>query len=84
VPGIIAAALSGGMLFFFVTNFGVWLQGGLYAHSWDGLLQCYINALPFLRNTLLGDVFFSASMYAIYLAVLGTDFKRLIPKQLTH
>ena len=83
-PGIVAAALSGGLLFFFVTNFGVWLQSGMYAHTWEGLVQCYVNALPFLRNTLLGDVFFSTSMYAIYIAVKGTDFKRFLPQQFSQ
>jgi hypothetical protein len=67
-PGkIFTGAISSGLLFFVITNFGVWLQSGLYAHTTSGLIQCYYNALPFLRNTLLGDVFFSTSFFALYL-----------------
>lgn len=44
-------------LFFYLwTNFGVWHIGGLYPHTLDGLVLCYMNALPFLRNQLLGNL----------------------------
>lgn len=44
-------------LFFYLwTNFGVWHIGGLYPPTLDGLLLSYINALPFLRNQLLGNL----------------------------
>lgn len=66
---VFVGAISGGILFYLVTNFGVWLQSGMYAHDYSGLISCYYNALPFLRNTLLGDVFFASSFYAIYLAI---------------
>jgi hypothetical protein len=42
--------------FFIFSNFGVWLFW--YPRSLAGLLSCYLAALPFYRNTLLGDVFF--------------------------
>jgi len=44
------------ILFFLLTNFGVWLVGELYPRTGEGLLQCYILAIPFYRNTLLGDL----------------------------
>jgi hypothetical protein len=75
---IFVAAISSGLLFFVITNFGVWLQSGMYAHTTTGLIQCYYNALPFLRNTLLGDVFFSVSFYALYLSVKDLKFTGLI------
>ena len=37
---IIGATLGGSFVFFVVTNFGVWLIDGLYAHSWEGLIEC--------------------------------------------
>lgn len=37
------------------TNFGVWLTSGLYPISMTGFVQCYLLAIPFLRNALLGD-----------------------------
>lgn len=59
-------ALGGGLLFFVVSNFGVWLTSGMYVHSFEGLVQCYYAALPFLRNTLMGDVVFGVVLFGAY------------------
>jgi hypothetical protein len=66
---LVISAIGGGTVFFVITNVGVWLQGGLYEKSWQGLLQCFANAIPFYRNTILGDVFFVSVFYATYLVV---------------
>lgn len=50
------ATLGGSVLFFIVTNFGVWLIGNLYPKTLAGLLSCYIAAIPFFRNALIGDM----------------------------
>lgn len=55
------APLLSSMLFFIVTNFGVWVQGGDY--SGYALGQCYILAIPFYKGTVLGDVFFTAVLF---------------------
>lgn len=65
VKNIIAFTLFSSLLFYLLTNFGVWLQGTMYAKNIPGLIQCYVLALPFLRNTIIGDmvyvgVFFGA------------------------
>lgn len=59
-------ALGGAVIFFIVSNFGVWAQGKLYAHTWAGLVQCYEMALPFFRNTFTGDLVYSALLFGIY------------------
>lgn len=41
--------LLGALWFYFYTNFGVWLIGGLYPHTWQGLVRCYWMGLPFLK-----------------------------------
>lgn len=44
-------------LFFYVwTNFGVWALSGMYSRTWEGLVKCYILALPFLKMNLLGNL----------------------------
>ncbi len=63
---VIATGVTSGLLFYLITNFGVWLQGGLYTLDGAGIIRCYVNALPFLRNTILGDVFYTAALYAAY------------------
>jgi len=56
----IAGVAAAPAIFYLVSNFGVWLSGnGLYAHTPQGLADCYIAALPFLRGTLLGDWLFA-------------------------
>ena len=60
---IAGASVAGSVLFFVVTNFGVWLLGSLYPKTVGGLLACYVAALPFFQNTLLGDAFFTAVLF---------------------
>lgn len=57
------AALTGSVLFFIVTNFGVWLVGSLYPKTLAGLLSCYIAAIPFFRNTLAGDAAYTLVLF---------------------
>ncbi len=58
-----AAALVGSVLFFVVTNFGVWLEGHLYPPTVEGLLACYVAAIPFFRNTLAGDAVYTIVLF---------------------
>ena len=60
------ATLGGSLLFFLITNFGVWFISGFYEQSLAGLLTCYVMALPFFQNTLAGSVFYSAVMFGGY------------------
>ena len=61
-----AAALGSSLLFFLVTNFGVWIISGFYEKSIAGLFTCYAMALPFFHNTLAGSVVYSAIMFGGY------------------
>jgi hypothetical protein len=63
-PVVIGAAMvSCSLLFFAASNFAVWAFGGLYAHSLEGLVQCYVLALPFLDKTVMGDLFWTAILF---------------------
>lgn len=44
------------LLFFLITNGAVWFFGTLYSHNFQGLIESYYMALPFLKNSLLGDL----------------------------
>lgn len=63
---VIAATLISSLLFFLITNFGVWLVSGLYPKSLAGLIQSYFFAIPFFRNTLLGDLFYVGLFFGSY------------------
>ncbi len=49
-----AAGLLSALLFFLVTNFAFFYP--FYEHNWSGIVQSYVQGLPFLRGTLLGDI----------------------------
>lgn len=55
---IVASGLGSGLIFFLVSNFGVWLQDSLYSHDLAGLVACYAAAIPFYTGTFLGDAFY--------------------------
>src|SRR5665213_47775 len=51
------------LVFFAASNFAVWAFSGMYSLDMAGLTQGYIAALPFLQNTLAGDLFWSAVLF---------------------
>lgn len=63
---LILLTVSTSTLFYVVTNFGVWLHAGLYPRTFPGLILCYVAALPFFRNTILGDLFYVTTFYLSY------------------
>lgn len=60
---IAGAALVSSILFFVVTNLGVWAFGSLYPKTAAGLLTCYVAAIPFFQNTLVGDALYTAILF---------------------
>lgn len=60
---IAAAMVSCSLIFFVTTNFAVWTFNGLYPLTWDGLVACYVAALPFLDRTVLGDLLWAGALF---------------------
>lgn len=65
---IALGSVSASLIFFIVSNFGVWMQGALYPKTFSGLVSCYTMAIPFYRATFVSDmiftfVFFGAMYY---------------------
>jgi len=58
-------ALTGAVIFFVLTNFGVWLNGS-YGYSVIGLISCYTLALPFFAYSLISTLIFSVIIENIY------------------
>lgn len=63
---VILGSTASAIIFYLVTNFGVWLTMGLYTKDLSGLLMCYEMALPFFRNTLASTLLFSGFMALAY------------------
>lgn len=49
--------------FFIVSNLGVWASGGLYPPTFQGLVACYVAAIPFFQNSLAGTLFYAALLF---------------------
>jgi hypothetical protein len=58
-----AAAIVSSVLFFFLTNFGMWLFSGFYPLTSGGLVACFAAAVPFFQNTVAGDLFFTVLLF---------------------
>jgi hypothetical protein len=61
---LLGAGVFSAIVFFVVTNFGVWLFK--YPHTWQGLTQCYVAAIPFFRMTLLSTLAYGAVLFGSY------------------
>lgn len=75
---ILGGTILGSVIFYFLTNFAVWAFGTLYSHDLSGLAQSYYLAIPFFRNSLLGDLFYTGALvgaYEVSLALLYREKK---------
>ncbi|PJZ69904.1 hypothetical protein CH373_13360 [Leptospira perolatii] len=66
VGTVALAGLAGALSFYLVTNFFVWLTSGMYSLDLSGLLTCYVAAIPFFKNFLIGT--------AVYMPILFGGF----------
>jgi hypothetical protein len=63
---IAAAAFASSLSFFLITNFMVWASGNMYPHTIGGLSACFLAGIPFYRNQLLGDTFYTVAIFGGY------------------
>ena len=78
---VVLAAIGTGVLFFLISNFGVWMLSTLYPHTGAGLIACYTAAIPFYRNdlfgsfalnTVLGNLFFTGVLFGAWAIIKQT------------
>ena len=58
------ASVISSFSFFLITNFGVWVHW--YPRNLQGLISCYTLALPFYRNTFIGDIAYVVVFFGLY------------------
>tara|TARA_B100000674_G_scaffold257552_1_gene212378 strand:+ start:756 stop:1253 length:498 start_codon:yes stop_codon:yes gene_type:complete len=58
-------ALISPMIFFILSNFGVWMNSKTYSPDMEGLIACYINAIPFYTSSALACILFASIFYLI-------------------
>ncbi len=64
--GLLASSLGASISFFAISNFGAWLWYGTYEHTVAGVIHCYVQAIPFFRYTLAGDLLFAVVLFGGY------------------
>ena len=77
---VMASSLLCSVIFFLITNFGVWIVGGLYPMTAEGLKNCFVLAIPFFKTELLGTLIYTFILYSAYeFAVLKLKNTRWAP-----
>jgi hypothetical protein len=76
VPQIAAASLAAPTVYFLLSNFVVWAgwqgtRGFGRPKTFDGLMMCYADGLPFYRNSLIATLLFSAVLFGSYWVIVG-------------
>jgi hypothetical protein len=70
IPQLVTGSLAATMLFFLISNFGVWVGSGMYGNGLSGLMACYAAGLPFLGNMMAGTVFYGLIFLGAYRVVV--------------
>lgn len=74
---IFSCSVVGSLVFFIISNFGVWYSSSMYPHNFSGLVSCYVAGLPFLDNQILGDLFYSFVFLISYQLVFSKRVSNL-------
>lgn len=74
---LLGASLGASVLFFLVTNFGVYATGAL-GHDTTSLMATYALGIPFFHYTVLGDLFFVTMLFGGF-ELLKTRIPALSP-----
>lgn len=83
VQNVAIASILAAFLFFLISNFGVWQSGTMYPKTLSGLTACYTAGLPFLKNTLLGNLFYNSVLFGAFeLAQYKYNSLRINPIQI--
>ena len=65
ILSVTAGSLISSVVFFIITNFGVWAASG-FQMGIAGLETTYILGIPFFAPTLLGDLFFNSILFGAF------------------
>lgn len=63
---LVGATFLASLAFFVLSNFGTWAEGW-YGYTWEGLVSCYIAAIPFWQNSLIADFTSTALAFGLFL-----------------
>ena len=81
-----SAGLAAGLVHWIVTDFGVWLSGGIdmmtglpYTRDLDGFLRCYLAAIPWSLRFLYSTWLYTMLLFGVF---EWAKYRRWIPETL--
>jgi len=63
---LIFTSFGAAIIFFLVSNFGVWIGSPIYPPTFSGLMACYAAGIPFFGGTLLGNLFYGVALFGLF------------------
>jgi hypothetical protein len=62
---VTGAVLASSTSFFLLSNFVVWMGGGMYTHTATGLATCYVAAIPFYANDVISTALTAGALFGL-------------------
>lgn len=75
---VVSASIGGSLVFFLTSNFVAWIALPMYTKDLAGLAKCYWLAIPFFRNTFIGDLLFAALMFGTPAVIAAMQRRRAL------
>ena len=73
VKNVLFAGITAVLTHWMLADFTVWAGGGTdlrtmqpLSRDWSGLLQCYVQGFPFMKNFLMGTLIYSGIMFGAF------------------
>ncbi len=76
---VLSVTVAGSVVFFLITNLGVFLMQDMYPRTWSGLGACYAMAIPFFKNSLAGDLAFAVILFGVHFFLVDRSERRAVP-----
>ena len=74
---LLGISISSSLVFFIISNFGVFISSSIYSKDINGLLSCYIAAIPFYYGTLISSIIYTFSLFGINKFFTERNFKKI-------
>jgi hypothetical protein len=71
VLNVLAGSLAAAIIYFITSNFIVWAgwqgtRGYSRPKTWDGLMMCYTDGIPFFKTSIVATLIFSTVLFGAY------------------
>lgn len=63
---VLGGAIGASVIFYVISNFGVWISSPMYPLTFEGFIACYVAAIPFFHYTLAGNIIYSAALFGAF------------------